>query len=163
PPAQVRVLSRGAGYVTASAFPNEAAAFEVLWVQPLSPCHGVVASPCFRDAPIDYGDLVLFDPAPVSQSHDADGNIVPCFPLLELLRRGDEQRLRFIAYGEREGAFDEFARGLPEGFSLFRQAERIESARPSILTGKPLEKPAPPTSPKLAHGKIVGASGASLE
>jgi tetratricopeptide (TPR) repeat protein len=163
PPAQVRVLSRGSGYATASAFPDEAAAFEVLWVQPLSPCHGVVASPSFRDAPIDYGDLVLFDPAPVAQGRDADGNVVPCFPLLEILRRGDEHRLRFIAYVERAGAFDELVRGLPEGFTLFRQSERIESARPSLLTGKPLEKAAAPVSEKLVHGKIVARSGASLE
>jgi tetratricopeptide (TPR) repeat protein len=163
PPAQLRVLSRGAGYATASAFPNEATAFEVLWVQPLSPCHGVVASPCFRDAPIDYGDLVLFDPAPVAHGRDADGNAVPCFPLLEILRRGDEHRLRFIAYVDRAGAFDDLARGLPDGFTLFRQTERIESARPSLLTGRPLEKPVAPVSDKLVHGKIVGRSSANLE
>jgi tetratricopeptide (TPR) repeat protein len=163
PPAQVRVLSRGAGYATASAFPNEATAFEVLWVQPLSPCHGVVVSPCFRDAPIDYGDLVLFDPAPVAQGRDAEGNMVPCFPLLEILKRGEERRLRFIAYVEREGAFEEFSSALPEGFTLFRQSERIESARPSVLTGKPLEKPVTPVSSKLVHGKIVCAPEVGLE
>lgn len=162
PPAQVRVLSRGSGYVTASAFPNEATAFEVLWVQPLSPFHGVVASPCFRDAPIDYGDVIMFDPAPVSQSRDADGNLVPCFPILEVLRRGDEHRMRFIAYVEREDAFEAFSRGLPEGFTLFRQSERIESARPSIFTGEKLEKPVAPLSPKLAHGKIVAPANADL-
>ncbi len=114
------------------------------------------------DAPIDYGDVIMFDPAPVSQSRDADGNLVPCFPILEVLRRGDEHRMRFIAYVEREDAFEAFSRGLPEGFTLFRQSERIESARPSIFTGEKLEKPVAPLSPKLAHGKIVAPANADL-
>ena len=39
---------------------NEVAAgFEVVWVQPLSPCHGVVRSPTQRDAVADFGDVVV--------------------------------------------------------------------------------------------------------
>ena len=39
--------------------------FELLWVTPLSPVHGVVSSPSYRDASVDYGDLVLWDGVPV--------------------------------------------------------------------------------------------------
>src|SRR5690606_18696467 len=77
--------------------------------------------------------------------------------------RGDEHRLRFIAYVERDGAFEEFSAGIPEGFTLFRQSERIESARPSLLSGEHLEKPVAPVSSRLVHGKIVAPPGAKLE
>jgi len=85
--------------------------FESVWVAPLSPCHGVVQSPSFQQTPIDYGDVVLWDGAPVaiedairsgSRPHGATPEPVPCFPLLEILRRGDEQRVRFVAIAKPE-------------------------------------------------------------
>lgn len=157
PPAQVRVLSRGAGYLTGSVLPDKATAFEILYVQPLSPCHGVVISPSFRDAPIDYGDLILFDPAPVSTSRDQDGSIVPCFPLLEILNRGDERRMRFIAHEGTKGSLDRLESDLPEGFKLFRQREIVKSARhpERAIASSDDERP-------LIHGKIVATSTADL-
>lgn len=158
PPAQVRVLSRGAGYLTGSSLPDKATAFEVLYVQPLSPCHGVVISPSFRDAPIDYGDLILFDPAPVSTTKDAEGRLIPCFPLLEILRRGDENRMRFIALEGTPGSLDRLEEALPEGFELFRQREIVTSARhpERAVAASDDERP-------LLHGKIIAKAGADLK
>lgn len=158
PPAQVRVLSRGAGYLTGSSLPDEATAFEVLYVQPLSPCHGVVISPSFRDAPVDYGDLILFDPAPVSTSKDARGQIIPCFPILEILNRGDERRLRFIAHEGSEGSLGRLEEALPEGFTLFRQREIVTSARHPERALAVNEEELP-----LVHGKIIAAADADLK
>ncbi len=90
PPFQVRAPSHPTGYGLRERVEET---FEVLWVRPLSPCHGIVQSPSFRKTPIDYGDVVLWDGAPVATS-DAEA---PCFPLLEILRRGQEVRLHFIA------------------------------------------------------------------
>ena len=63
---------------------------------PISPCHGVVSSTSQRDAAIDYGDVVLWDAVPVGVA-EHEGKKVPRFPLLALLRRGDERRFRFVA------------------------------------------------------------------
>ena len=89
PPRRVRVRCRPSGYGLVD---RPDTGFELVHVAPISPGHGVVASPTFEDAPIDYGDIVLFDGGPVD--HDADG---PVFPVLEVLRPGDERRHRFVA------------------------------------------------------------------
>jgi tetratricopeptide (TPR) repeat protein len=161
PPMQVRVISRGAGFGPTSSFPDHAAGFEVVWVAPLSPCHGVVQSPTFRDAPVDYGDLVLWDGAPVGAAEAADGTRVPRFPLLEILRRGDERKWRFVALTEAPDRLDLLEAALPEGCLVFAQRERIESGRPVIGTDTFLVKPrdARPIDRHLVHGKLVVPAG----
>jgi hypothetical protein len=94
PPMQLRVATMGEDVGRNDPLPPKAVTFEVLWVQPLSPCHGVVQSPTARKASVDYGDLVLWDGAPVHLS--AGERPVPVFALLWVLRPGDEKRLRFI-------------------------------------------------------------------
>ncbi|MBC7174316.1 MAG: tetratricopeptide repeat protein, partial [Polyangiaceae bacterium] len=165
PPVQVRVISRGAGIGPRSSFPDRAAGFEVVWVTPLSPCHGVVASPTFRDTPLDYGDLIVWDGAPVGVAESSDGTKVPRFPLLEILRRGDERKLRFVALTEEPDRIDLLERALPEGCMVFAQREKIESARPAVGTESFLVKPreASALDHHLFHGKIVAPSSVPVE
>ncbi|MEZ4250898.1 MAG: hypothetical protein R3B99_21960 [Polyangiales bacterium] len=111
--------------------------FEVAWVTPLSPCHGVVSSATFRDAPIDYGDLVLWDGAPVA-------NDPPVFPLLEILKEGDERRLRFATI-VREGDLAALGDAMPEGVKVF--------AHPA---GREVE------GERLAYGKLVVPASVDL-
>ena len=96
--------------------PDSSVSFELVWVAPLSPCHGVVQSATFREAPIDYGDVVLWDGAPVSVLKTPEGP-VPRFPLLEILRRGDEERMRFVALSEEPGRLAEVEAALPPGWT----------------------------------------------
>ncbi len=103
PPLLVRVPSRRNAW-SESTLPDRAVGFELLWVAPASPCHGVVQSPSFGDCPVDYGDMVLWDGAPVAR-HRAEAIEVPVFPLLEILRRGEEQRFLFLAQERRAGAW----------------------------------------------------------
>ena len=39
---------------------------ETIWVERLSPCHGIIRSVLYQDLGIDYGDVVLFDGAPIT-------------------------------------------------------------------------------------------------
>jgi hypothetical protein len=175
PPLLLRVLSRTPDTDATSQLPSKAVAFELVWVAPLSPCHGVVQSPTFRDAPIDYGDLVLWDGAPVA-AHEVFGQgTVPVFPLLEILRRGEERRWPFVALEREAGALDGLEKDLPEGTRIFVQHERIahhcaacEAGEPhghgteSRSMGEPAAAPAAPSetapepaTPSLLRGKIV--------
>lgn len=159
PLAQVRVPARGAGIGADWAVPDDAASFEVVWVAPLSPCHGVVQSATFREAVVDYGDLILWDGAPVTVA-DFEGRPVPCFPLLEILRRGDEHRLRFAAHVSHEAALTEFTDRLPEGVSLQRHVERAEWVAPDGSRGL-IE--APKNKPEgLVYGKLLAPADADL-
>jgi len=99
PPVDLRVPTRGSGHgLPRQDVPDRAMGFELLSVAPLSPCHGVVQSPSFRSAPVDWGDVVLWDGAPVGWLRSAgDAPPRPRFPLLEILRHSDDRRFRFLA------------------------------------------------------------------
>lgn len=116
PPLQLRVATVGEETGQSDPLPSRAVTFEVLWVQPLSPCHGVVQSPTARRASIDYGDVVLWDGAPVRMNpiRGEDGVVrqVPVFPLLWILRPGDERRLRFVGMQKQPGMVDALAADL---------------------------------------------------
>lgn len=125
PPLLVRVLSRTPATDGTSQLPDKAVGFELVWVAPLSPCHGVVQSPTFREAPIDYGDLILWDGAPVAAHQTSEHGAIPVFPLLEILRKGNEWRWPFVALEREPGALEGLERELPEGIRVFEQHERL--------------------------------------
>ncbi len=127
PPLYVRVPVRGSGHGIGPV-PDHAWSFELLSVAPLSPGHGVVESASFQAAPCDYGDVVLWDGAPVATAPrwvDGARREVPVFPLLEVLRRGDEKRYRFIALEQRRGDLDAMVDRVSElgDVQLFRGAD----------------------------------------
>lgn len=157
PPLMVRVLSRGSGTETAASLPGQAVGFELLWVAPLSPCHGVVQSPAFRDAPIDYGDVVLWDGAPVASHIGGDGQTSPVFPILEILRRGTERRWSFVGLEREPGAADGLQAELPEGTRLFIQQERVQHHCEACARGEAHAHQDPPVQPRqgLVRGKVI--------
>lgn len=60
---------------------------ETIWIERLSPCHGVVRSVLYQDLGVDYGDVVLIDGAPITY-HTYGDQKVPVHPhLATLLRR----------------------------------------------------------------------------
>jgi hypothetical protein len=167
PPLLLRVLSRTPATDATSQLPDKAVGFELVWVAPLSPCHGVVQSPTFRDAPIDYGDLVLWDGAPGAAHQTSTGETVPVFPLLEILRKGDERRFAFIGLEREPGALEGLEADLPEDTRVFIQQERVEHQCAACETGEPHEHepgaesapapaPAPASAPvNLIRGKVI--------
>ena len=119
--------------------------FELVWVEALSPCHGVVASPTFLDAPIDYGDVILFDPARVATTEASEA----VHPVLERLHVGHEVKLPFVAVLKDEA----------EGDAL---ANRVEGARVFLSPIVPPAEPERSASARLVYGKLVVPAGRSL-
>jgi len=159
PPMLLRVLSRTPATDGTSQLPDKTVGFELVWIAPLSPCHGVVQSPTFRDAPIDYGDLVLWDGAPVAAHRTSADDAVPVFPLLEILRPGDERRWPFVALERERGALEGLEQELPEGTRVFTQHERVEHHCAACEAGEPHEEHAGSVaaagSGALLRGKVV--------
>jgi hypothetical protein len=139
PPLLLRVLSRTPPTDGTSPLPDKTVGFELVWTAPLSPCHGVVQSPTFRDAPIDYGDVVLWDGAPVAAHQVSAEDAVPVFPLLEILRPGNERRWAFVALERESGALEGLEEALPEGSRVFVQQERVEHHCAACEAGEPHE------------------------
>lgn len=111
PALQVRVATLGEDTGQHDPLPAKAVTFEVLWVTPFSPCHGVIQTPSARRASVDFGDVVLWDGAPV-ELREVEGRRVPIFPLLWVLRPGDERRLRFVGMQKQPGLVQGLAQSL---------------------------------------------------
>ena len=61
---------------------------ESIWIERLSPCHGIIRSVLYQDLSVNYGDVVLIDGAPITMHRYGDTTI-PVFPhLATLLKRG---------------------------------------------------------------------------
>jgi len=166
PPILLRVLSRRSATDGTSPHPAKTVGFELVWIAPLSPCHGVVQSPTFRDAPIDYGDLVLWDGAPVATHRTSAEDTVPVFPLLEVLRIGEEQRWSFVALEREPGALEGLEVALPEGTRVFVQQERVDHHCAACEAGEPHEHgetAAVPGAGSLARGKVIVPPTQDLE
>ncbi|MAQ13265.1 MAG: hypothetical protein CMN30_00495 [Sandaracinus sp.] len=119
--------------------------FELVWVEALSPCHGVVSSPTFLEAPIDYGDVVLFDPARVATTETGE----PVHPVLEQLHVGHEVKLPFVAVLDDEAA----------GQAL---ADRVPGARVFFSPIVPAGEAERSASRRLVYGKLVVPEGHPL-
>jgi tetratricopeptide (TPR) repeat protein len=135
PAMQVRVATLGEDTGQNDPLPPSAVTFEVVWVQPLSPCHGVVQSPTARRASVDYGDMVLWDGAPVRVS-EIEGRHVPVFPLLWILRRGEERRLRFVGMAKDAEAIDLVAGALPQDVHMIVFDRRRDAMGATLFYGK---------------------------
>jgi hypothetical protein len=164
PDVELRVPTLGDGHATTAPVPDHAAGFEVVRVARLSPCHGVVRTPTFRSALVDYGDVALFDGAPVLVRRGDDGEPLPCFPLLARLREGDEARLPFLALEQHEGDVASIAALLPDGATLVVQRTDVEHVCPRCAAGDLLvrHEHAPAEEHRLVRGKLIAAARVPL-
>lgn len=159
PPVQVRVATVSAGHMGPTSMPERAVGFELVWVSPLSPCHGVVQTPTYRQGSVDYGDVVLWDAVPVGTA-SFDGRRVPRFPLLAVLCKGDEHRFRFVALQRTENAIGGLEGPLPGGGQLFVHRERVEGISLQLSSRRnPL---VPSIKSRLVYGKVVLPGGTDL-
>jgi hypothetical protein len=132
PPMQVRVATLGEDVGRNDPLPPHVVTFELLWVDPLSPCHGVVRTPTVRKANVDFGDVVMWDGAPVHVAQ-VEGRPVPVFPLLSILRPGDERRLRFVGMQKERGMIQALAAELGSDVTVVVYDERSTADRSSNL------------------------------
>lgn len=67
---------------------------ETIWIERLSPCHGIIRSVLFEDLGVDYGDVILFDGAPITY-HTYGEQKIAVFPHLATLRKREYQFFDF--------------------------------------------------------------------
>jgi hypothetical protein len=97
---------------------------ETLWLERLSPCHGRVLSPPFSAVGVEYGDLVLFDGAPITK-HEVDGREVPVFPQLATIRRSGWRVFQFAGRQITPGQIGDLSEALPGDSVLYPHTERM--------------------------------------
>ncbi|MGV7218420.1 tetratricopeptide repeat protein [Bradyrhizobium sp. UFLA05-112] len=67
---------------------------ETVWIERLSPCHGIIRSVLYGNLGVDYGDVILTDGAPITH-HTYGEQQVPVFPHLATLLRRNYQFFDF--------------------------------------------------------------------
>lgn len=60
---------------------------ETVWIERLSPCHGIIKSVLYYDIGVDYGDVILTDGAPITYHKYGDDDIAVFPHLATLLKR----------------------------------------------------------------------------
>lgn len=67
---------------------------ETIWIERLSPCHGIIRSVLYQDLGVDYGDVILTDGVPITL-HTYGDYQVPVFPHLATLLHRNYQFYNF--------------------------------------------------------------------
>ncbi len=98
---------------------------ETIWIQRLSPCHGIVRSVLVQDLGVDYGDVVLIDGAPITYHRYGDDE-VPVFPHLATLCRQGYRFYDFAGTQNESGQLESLSRGLPADAIIYSHTENFE-------------------------------------
>lgn len=99
PACKVRLAQRPLAERTADS--DDPGEEETVWIERLSPCHGIIRSVLYGNLGVDYGDVVLIDGAPITH-HTYGEQQVPVFPHLATLLRRNYQF--FVFAGTQETA-----------------------------------------------------------
>jgi hypothetical protein len=78
---------------------DDPGAEETVWIERLSPCHGIIRSVLYGKLGVDYGDVVLIDGAPITY-HTYGEERVPVHPHLATLLRRNYQFFDFAGTQE---------------------------------------------------------------
>ncbi|MGF1466238.1 MAG: prenyltransferase [Sandaracinaceae bacterium] len=149
PTVQVRLAERPVAERTAE--DDTPGREETIWVERLSPCHGRVRSALHQELGVDYGDVVLFDGAPIVIRTWEDRS-VPVFPHLATLARGGFAIHRFAATQPEKHRVAEAGDRLGEGALLYVLTEQFQVLCPTCW-----EQPdAPHRHEDETHHVVVG-------
>jgi len=97
---------------------------ETIWIERLSPCHGIIRSVLYRDLGIDYGDVILFDGAPIT-FHTYGEQKVPVFPHLATLIRNNYRLFDFAGTQEQAGQLADASSDLEGDAVVYSHAEKV--------------------------------------
>jgi hypothetical protein len=119
-----------------SADEDDPGAEETIWIERLSPCHGVVRSALHDDdIGIDFGDVVLFDGAAFTR-HEVNGKQVPVFPHLATLVRSRYRIYPFVGTQQQQHQLSKLSTQLPEDTVIYSHSEQMASDQHAFISGK---------------------------
>ncbi|MES2583395.1 MAG: prenyltransferase [Pseudomonadota bacterium] len=95
---------------------------ETIWIERLSPCHGIVRSVLYQELGVNYGDVVLVDGAPVTY-HTYGDRQVPVFPHLATLVRGNYQFYDFAGTQDEKGKLGDATEDLGADAIVYSHSE----------------------------------------
>lgn len=97
---------------------------ETIWIERLSPCHGVIRSVLYQDLGVDYGDVVLIDGAPITY-HSYGEREVPVFPHLATLGSSGYRFFDFAGTQDEAGRLESVCEDLPADAVVYSHTENF--------------------------------------
>lgn len=98
---------------------------ETVWIERLSPCHGIIRSVLYGNLGVDYGDVILIDGAPITY-HTHGGNKVPVFPHLATLIRQNYQFFDFAGTQDEPRQLADASIDLEEDIVVYPHSENLQ-------------------------------------
>ncbi len=98
---------------------------ETIWIERLSPCHGIIRSVLFQDLGVDYGDVILIDGAPITY-HTYGDTQYPVFPHLATLLRRNFQFFDFAGTQDEAGQLADASVDLPADALVYTHTESYQ-------------------------------------
>jgi len=95
---------------------------ETIWIERLSPCHGIIQSVLYEDLGINYGDVILFDGAPLTY-HTYGERQIPVFPHLTTLLKRNYQFYDFMGIQEEQGQLMDLTEKLSADSIIYPHSE----------------------------------------
>lgn len=99
---------------------------ETVWIERLSPCHGIIRSVLYQDLGINYGDVILIDGAPITY-HKYGEDQIPVFPHLATLHKNDYQHYEFAAIQESDGQISDITLALEGDSVVYSHSENFRT------------------------------------
>jgi tetratricopeptide (TPR) repeat protein len=97
---------------------------ETIWIERLSPCHGIVRSVLYQDLGVDYGDVVLIDGAPITY-HRYGEQEIPVFPHLATLVRSGYRFFDFAGTQDEAGRLADATDDLDDDAVVYSHTENF--------------------------------------
>lgn len=95
---------------------------ETIWIERLSPCHGIIRSVLYYDLGVNYGDVVLIDGAPITY-HKYGDDEVPVFPHMATLVHQNYQIYPFAGTQESARQLADVSMGLEKDAIVYSHTE----------------------------------------
>lgn len=111
---------------------------ETIWIERLSPCHGIVRSVLYQDLGVDYGDVVLIDGAPITY-HRYGEQEIPVFPHLATLVRRGYRFFDFAGTQDEPGRLADATDGLEDDAVIYSHTENFRVICASCWRGGSLD------------------------
>jgi hypothetical protein len=97
---------------------------ETIWIERLSPCHGIIRSVLYQDLGVNYGDVILLDGAPITY-HTYGGTEVPVFPHLATLLKRNYRFFDFAGTQEEKGQLSDVSGDLGQDAVVYSHTENF--------------------------------------
>jgi len=98
---------------------------ETIWIERLSPCHGIIRSVLYYDIGVDYGDVILFDGAPIT-THKYGDQDIPVFPHLATLIKSKYHFYDFAATQENAGDINSLDKNCENDVVIYSHTENFK-------------------------------------